>query len=369
MVDRYPTFTMFNMSVKIMIWNVQGAGSQAFLTMIRELVRINKPTILALVETHISGETTQKVCDRIGFSGQFRVDAQGFRGGIWVFWREDLVKVRVLDSHTQHVTVEITKVGEAPWIFSAIYASPDSSIRRELWEALTIARNNFRGPWLLGGDFNDTTSMEERVGVGGAEMQRRCRNFANWIESNNLIDLNFARPKFTWARGETENTYKAARLDRFMCNDEWRLRFDQGAVRHLPKSNSDHCPIIVSSTGFAPIPASIKPFRFQAAWMNHAKFDKFVETNWDKSAPIVPFQSKFAERLSKWNREEFHNVFRKKSELWARIEGVQKRQAVKWERKWVKLEAKLRKELDEVLHEEEMMWFQKSRLEAIKDGD
>lgn len=81
-VDRYPNFPMFNMSIKIMIWNVQGAGSQAFLTMLREVIRINNPTILALVETHISGETAQKVCDRIGFSGQFRVDAQGFRGGI-----------------------------------------------------------------------------------------------------------------------------------------------------------------------------------------------------------------------------------------------------------------------------------------------
>lgn len=84
-VDRYPNFSMFNMSIKIMIWNVQGAGSQNFLTMIRELVRVNKPTIMALVETHISGETATKICEKIGFSGQFRIDAQGFSGGIWLF--------------------------------------------------------------------------------------------------------------------------------------------------------------------------------------------------------------------------------------------------------------------------------------------
>lgn len=30
---------------------------------------------------------------------------------------------------------------------------------------------------------------------------------------------------------------------------------------------------------------------------------------------------------------------------------------------------KLRRELDDILHEEEMLWFQKSRMEAIKDGD
>lgn len=259
--------------------------------MLRELIRINKPTILALVETHISGDTAQRVCDRIGFSGQFRVDAQGFRGGIRILWRKELVTLNVLDAHTQHITVEISKVGEVPWIFSAIYASPDSNLKRELWEALEEAKRRFSGPWILGGDFNDTTSMDERVGIGGSEMQQRCRNFANWVESNGLIDLHFSGPKHTWSRGETEDTFKAARLDRFLCNDEWRIQFENSTVRHVPKCNSDHCPIIVSSGGFAHIPSSIKPFRFQAAWLSHAKFDEFVTSNWDKKAPIIPFQN------------------------------------------------------------------------------
>lgn len=34
-----------------------------------------------------------------------------------------------------------------------------------------------------------------------------------------------------------------------------------------------------------------------------------------------------------------------------------------------KTEAKLRRELYDVLYQEEIIWFQKSRLEAIKDGD
>lgn len=67
--DRYPLFQGFNMYIKIMIWNVQGAGSQFFFTIIKELIKINNPTVLVLVETHISGEIAQRVCDSIGFSG------------------------------------------------------------------------------------------------------------------------------------------------------------------------------------------------------------------------------------------------------------------------------------------------------------
>lgn len=76
--DRYPIFPDFNMSIKLLIWNVQGVSNK--LAVIRELVRINNPTVLALVETHISGEQAQKVCERINFSGQRRVEARGFSG-------------------------------------------------------------------------------------------------------------------------------------------------------------------------------------------------------------------------------------------------------------------------------------------------
>ena len=98
---------MFNMSLKIMVWNVQGVLNKV--AVIRELVRINKPTVLVLVETHISGEQASEVCTRIGFSGNLRVEAQGFRGGIWMMWRKDEVSITHMGSHTQHLTVEIKK--------------------------------------------------------------------------------------------------------------------------------------------------------------------------------------------------------------------------------------------------------------------
>lgn len=85
------------------------------------------------------------------------------------------------------------------------------------------------------------------------------------------------------------DTYKAAKLDRALSNEDWRLRFVEGAVRNLPKVKSDHCPILISTTGFAPVPKAIKPFRFQAAWILHDRFEEFVYTNWRNDIPLVPF--------------------------------------------------------------------------------
>lgn len=53
----------------------------------------------------------------------------------------------------------------------------------------------------------------------------------------------------------------------------------------------------------------------------------------------------------------------------ARIEGAQKKLSIHHHTGLIKLEARLRRELDEVLEQEELLWYQKSRVEWIKDGD
>jgi len=42
-------------------------------------------------------------------------------------------------------------------------------------------------PWLLAGNFNEITSLEERK-HGESDMLRRCAKFKHWIENNGLID-------------------------------------------------------------------------------------------------------------------------------------------------------------------------------------
>lgn len=39
-----------------------------------------------LVETHMGGECATKLSSTIGYGGHTRVDADGFPGGIWVYW-------------------------------------------------------------------------------------------------------------------------------------------------------------------------------------------------------------------------------------------------------------------------------------------
>lgn len=118
------------------------------------------------------------------------------------------------------------------------------------------------------------------------------------MEENGLIDLGFSSPNHTWFLGDSVSTFKSSILDRFIANEDWRLRFGEGAVKHLPKSCSDHFPILLSTCGYAPIPIVCMPFRFQAAWLTHEMFDEFIRLNWDNSTPLIPFLLVFSNKLN-----------------------------------------------------------------------
>ncbi|KAK9724491.1 hypothetical protein RND81_05G076600, partial [Saponaria officinalis] len=128
-----------------MVWNVQGTGSKNKISAIKEVVKTYKPSVLALVETHMGGDHAIKLGNILGYDGHSRVNAMGFSGGIWIYWKKDVVSVTPITEHAQFITMEVARNGEFPWLFSAVYADPDPTSRRELWQELeTFARANNR---------------------------------------------------------------------------------------------------------------------------------------------------------------------------------------------------------------------------------
>ncbi|XP_021717952.1 uncharacterized protein LOC110685739 [Chenopodium quinoa] len=146
-------------------------------------------------------------------------------------------------------------------------------------------------------DFNDTRFSHERSS-SCPETTRRSARFNEWVEDMNLLEVKFSGPGHTWSHGTFVDTRTSARLDRALCNGEWSLRFANAAAKNLPAIQSDHCPIIISPNGFAPISSINKSFKFQAAWLTHDEyFRNFVEEKWDKEAPLIPHLNKFAQDL------------------------------------------------------------------------
>ena len=368
MVARLPSNIHNTSPISCLIWNVQGAGSRAFIAALKEIIKRNKPNIVVLVETHMRGDHADKLATVLGFNGHLRMDAIGFSGGIWVYWRKEELIIDPITKHEQYITMSVSRVGSTPWYFTAIYASPDPTKRQDLWTELKLFAETMNEPWLLAGDFNETRFPSERSN-SCYETSRRSHKFNSWIEDLELIEVEFSGPQHTWARELTPETRQSARLDRALCNGPWGLRFNNAKLRHLPAIQSDHNPLLISPNGFIPLQSIARPFKFQATWLSHENFRSFVEEKWCKNAGLMQALSSIATDLQVWNKEIFGNIFIQKRHLLARIAGVQASLSARKDRGLLKLEAKLRLELDDILHREELLWYQKSRVDWLCDGD
>ncbi|GAU23111.1 hypothetical protein TSUD_305580 [Trifolium subterraneum] len=153
-----------------------------------------------------------------------------------------------------------------------------------------------------------------------------------------------------------------------MCNVSWRLRFHEGFAKVLPRVQSDHHPIIVISDGETNMGRN-RPFRYEAAWGTHENFRQLLQENWIRERDLVDLLSNLTNNLTVWNKEVFGNIFRRKKELLARLNGIQNSSNYGYSNFLETLENELQQQLTTTLYQEECLWYQKSRGKWITDGD
>lgn len=209
---------------------MRGAAGREFSLTLKNFRKNVKPKILVLLETRCSGTVASKVIKKWGFKHFILEEARGLAGGIWILWDDDDVKLQVLMQTTQLIHCRVSGLGGRPWAFSAIYASPREAERKCLWDDLFQLSVATSEPWLLAGDFNDIKDASEQRG-GTQPSPRRCRNFLDNINKCSLIDLGADGPKYTWRGPVTQLASRLfKRLDRGLCNVEWRTEFGDARV-------------------------------------------------------------------------------------------------------------------------------------------
>lgn len=266
------------MNTSIFVWNCQGAAANRFHCTLKSLLQDYKPSIIALVEPRTSGPSADRIIKKIGYPNSHRVEASGFSGGIWLLWT-DHISLRVLANHRQFIHTEISDAqGNNKGLFTAVYGSPNATLREVLWHELSQLYIPAEAAWILAGDFNATIDPSERRG----DSPRRtggCRAFKHFIFQNGLVDLGFAGPQFTWQRGRLH-----VRLDRALANAKWVSLQPNNQILHLPRIHSDHRPIMIKPEPRPP--ATDRPFKFLAAWALHPSFTALVEQHWSNERSL-----------------------------------------------------------------------------------
>ena len=90
---------------------------------------------------------------------------------------------------------------------------------------------------------------------------------------------------------------------------------------------------------------------------------------WRDSPNLGDAVNRFTQATIRWNGSHFGNIFTRKKNLLARINGIQRALSVRPSASLVNLENELLKELDRVLNQEEELWAMKSRVNWMIQGN
>ncbi|XP_028762745.1 uncharacterized protein LOC114721099 [Neltuma alba] len=193
-------------------------------------------------------------------------------------WKSHSIRILVLEENHQYFHVDCQIPGRNSFILTALYAKPHHDYRQQLWRNLFNLSQSISNAWVVFGDFNDILAASDRI--GGAQIPyNRIDWFQSRIRDCGLVDMGFKGPKFTW-RGPRLNGLRRLyeRLDRALCNSEFLSSLSDCYLKVLPRTNfSDHNPICLqfhsSHSGDV-----VKPFRFEAMWLEHDDFNRFLSS-------------------------------------------------------------------------------------------
>lgn len=111
-----------------------------------------------------------------------------------------------------------------------------------------------------------------------------------------------------------------------------------------------------------------RPFRFEAAWLLDNSFNDLVNASRCGDS-ITDCIKHFTTATINLNKNIFGNIFRKKRWTLARIEGIQKAQETKISHDLQCLKKELSTDYNNILAQEEIHWYQKSRAKWITQGE
>lgn len=330
----------------------------------KDLKKKYEASFILLLETHASGDKARKQAARTGFSGSFILDSNGQAGGIWCLWDATNWQVDILETSEQMVHMHVTWCGHAKWLLTVVYASTRYVRRIQLWEDLRRLANSHYDPWMVTSDFNTIINDGERK--GGATNYCNCGilGFREMVQDCELLDAGFQGCPFTWKKGDLRQ-----RLDRCLINMQWRLKFLEAVVFHLPFFKSDHRAVLMQTKKREKSNRNRRPFRFFASWLTHENFPSFMARAWPRSAPWCGQLPYFQGNLKVWNKRVFGSIFDRKNGLIRRLEAVSEKLIANPTADLERAHKRLWQEYEHVLMQEEILWFQKSRSKWISFGD
>ncbi|GKE26600.1 putative RNA-directed DNA polymerase, partial [Tanacetum coccineum] len=155
-----------------------------------------------------------------------------------------------------------------------VYGPQQSSQKKALWIELHSLISSRNAIWIIFRDFNAVRFPKERVGCSFSISE--ATTFNDFIAKSGLLDFQMGNHRFT--RFNREGT-KMSKLDRFLVSQNFFNFWNNASVSALPRTLSDHCPVLLSVGMKHNGPKAFKIFDH---WFTVPGFDSLVNKSWSE---------------------------------------------------------------------------------------
>ncbi len=143
------------------------------------IVRKEDPSIVFLMETRLDSRNLEFLRVRLGMSSCLGVDRHGHGGGLALLWNSSIA-VHIQSYSHHHIDADVVLEDGLRWRVTGFYGHPERGLRGHSWALLRQLWGIRNLPWLVLGDFNEITALNEQWG-------RIDRNLAKWMLSVRLF--------------------------------------------------------------------------------------------------------------------------------------------------------------------------------------
>ena len=147
--------------------------------------------------------------------------------------------------------------------------------------------------------------------------------------------------------------------------------FPEARVIHRAMAALDHCLVKLSLRQWVQRKGIRKCFMFEAMWTREESCREVIEVAWDplNANPDVRIRDRLKScqaHLQSWNRREFGNVNKNMKQKQSRLQQLEGLNLLHEAAEEIQ---SLKKEINEEMIREEMIWNQRSRALWVKCGD
>lgn len=153
--------------VSMASWKIKGLNRPLKQKEVRQVVRDNKTSLCAILESHVDVSWLFGVCKSVFKNWEWTSNSNLCDKGthINLGWDALLMDVMVISQTDQVMHIQVCLKNDKKDLFcSIVYASNNHMLRSNLWDSLCLHKFFIKDkPWVVMGDFNSALHIEDNL--------------------------------------------------------------------------------------------------------------------------------------------------------------------------------------------------------------